>query len=77
MHLRSGRHLGAYIGSDTASSVPTQGSGASITRNLEVIAEDLSSDTYSEIASPQGSIMSQDRFSQLREKTSQNVPKRP
>ena len=45
MHLRSGKHLGVQGGFDTASRVPTQSSGVSITGNLETIAEDVFSDT--------------------------------
>ena len=47
MHLRSGKHLGFQGGFDTASRVPTQSSGVSVTGNLETIAEDVFSDTTS------------------------------
>ena len=47
MNLRSGRHVGVQGGLDTASRVPTQSSGVSITGNLETIVEDVFSDTTS------------------------------
>lgn len=62
MNLRSGRHLGASSSSDTASRVPTLGSGTRSVGNLETIREDISSsDTDSESFSFHGSEMSSEK----------------
>lgn len=59
MNLRSGRQLGASSRSDTASKVPTIGSGTRSVGNLETIREDLTSlDTDSDNISSSESEMS-------------------
>lgn len=57
MYLRSEKHIGVQGGPETASSIPTQGSRAFVTGRLESIAEQLSSDTYSESSSSDESMM--------------------
>ena len=57
MNLRSGWQLGPSLDSDAASRVPTLGSGTRSVGNLEIIREDISSDTDSESWSFHGSEM--------------------